>query len=246
MNKYKLGKHAPRNDKRTLMFCDYVDVSKLPPVKQQVDWTSGIKDWGMMRNDEIGDCTCAGIAHSIQVWTAANKNEITVADSDVIKAYSDISGYNPQTGENDNGANELDVLNYWRNVGINGHKLGAYAKLNTHNIQHVKISSDIFGVNYLGIALPNTAQGQEVWDVVNNGGDDSIPGSWGGHCVIMVGFNVTGPLIITWGKVMQMTWAFWLAYCDEAYALFSNDWMNNDKSPEGINSQLLQEDLRVI
>ena len=41
-----------------------------------------------------------------------------------------------------------------------------------------------------------------------------------------------------------MTWTFWEAYCDEAYAIISADYLNAKKfTEEGFNMQQLQEDL---
>ena len=59
----------------------------------------------------------------------AGKKMATPSDKQVVAAYSAITGYNPSTGANDNGAVEIDVLNYWRQTGIAGHKIGAYVAL---------------------------------------------------------------------------------------------------------------------
>jgi hypothetical protein len=44
-----------------------------------------------------------------------------------------------------------------------------------------------------------------------------------------------------------MTWGFWAAYCDEAYAIISPDFLEQKKSqpvtPDGFNVQQLLEDL---
>ena len=43
----------------------------------------------------------------------------------------------------------------------------------------------MFGGVYIGLALPVTAQTQDVWDVVAGGGANAKKGSWGGHCVFV-------------------------------------------------------------
>ena len=71
-----------------------------------------------MGNDKIGDCTCAAAGHLIMEWTSlAQPKMFTPTDPQIVAAYSAITGYNPKTGANDNGAAELDVLNYWRKTG---------------------------------------------------------------------------------------------------------------------------------
>jgi hypothetical protein len=43
-----------------------------------------------------------------------------------------------------------------------------------------------------------------------------------------------------------MTWTFWSAYCDEAYALLSDDFLTADKTPGGIDLVALQQDLGEV
>jgi hypothetical protein len=125
----RLGKLEPRHDPRTLKLAKYVDFSKLPAPPPSRLWDNGLTAFGMMANEKLGDCTCAAAGHQIQIWTANNKAEITPKDSDIIAAYSAITGYSPAKPNSDNGANELDVLNYWRQNGIGGHKIGAFASI---------------------------------------------------------------------------------------------------------------------
>src|ERR1700739_3300585 len=131
----KLGKLAPRHDVRTLQFANYLTAA-LPPAPVSYDWGSKVKQWGMMKNDTVGDCTCAAAGHLIMEWTAETGILVTPTDTQIIKAYSAITGYNPSTGANDNGAVETDVLNYWRQSGIAKHKIGAYVAIETSNHIH--------------------------------------------------------------------------------------------------------------
>src|SRR6185295_7357061 len=108
----KLGKLAPKHDSRTLQLANYLNTGKLPKIPTQKDWSGKISSWGMLANDRLGDCTCAAAGHFIEEWTANASTEIVPSDTDIITAYSAVSGYDPQTGANDNGAVELDVLNY--------------------------------------------------------------------------------------------------------------------------------------
>jgi hypothetical protein len=52
---------------------------------------------------------------------------------------------------------------------------------------------------------------------------------------------------VTWGALQVMTWSFWQAYCDEAYAIISNDYLTGEKeTPDGFNMAQLQADLQVL
>lgn len=236
----RLGKKSPRIDRRTLRLARYI--KDLPPPPDSYDWTSrhasGWGGWGMMLNDQLGDCTIAACGHAIQVWTANLTGEITVPDSDILKAYEDWDGYNPSDPNSDQGGVEIDVLNDWRKNGLSGHSLLAYADPDPQDIIHVKQSVVLFGGVYIGLALPITAQNQDVWDVVRQGFlakikkfwdpyDPTEPNSWGGHAVFVPAYNPTGPICITWGALKQMTWAFWQKYCDESHTLLYSDWKSN-------------------
>jgi hypothetical protein len=251
--KLKLGKHPPRHDPRTLLFATYATAA-LPAPPNTLDLTKKVKGaWGMMDNDQIGDCTCAAAGHLMMEWTAnAQSKMFTPSDQDIVEAYSAITGYNPTTGANDNGAQEIDVLNYWRQQGIAGHKIEAFMALEPSNNTHVKDGVWIFGGVYIGLALPKTAQSQtsnkQVWSVPPGGtSGDGAPGSWGGHAVPVVAYDSRSLTVVTWGALQAMTWGFWAAYCDEAYAILSADYLKQKNgqtvAPNGFNLAQLQEDL---
>jgi hypothetical protein len=183
-------------------------------------------------------------------WTAnSGKKMFTPTDQQIVAAYSAITGYNPVSGANDNGANEGDVLNYWRQSGIAGHKIGAYVALEPSNHIHIMDSVYIFEGCYIGVQLPISAQAQvqnhQPWSVPPGGPTgDGKPGSWGGHAVPVVSYDVRGVTVITWGGLQVMTWSFWETYCDEAYAILSQDYLDGmKKAPQGFSMQQLQADL---
>jgi len=174
---------------------------------------------------------------------------VTPTDKQIVAADSAITGYNPTTGANDNGANEVDVLNYWRQTGIAGDKIGAYMSLEPSNHTHVMDSVYIFEGCYIGVQLPISAQAQtqnhQPWSVPPGGTTgNGKPGSWGGHAIPVVAYDTRGVTVVTWGALQVMTWSFWEAYCDEAYAIVSTDYLDGEKkTPQGFNLQQLQADL---
>jgi len=247
--KLKLGKSAARHDPRTLLLAAYVTPS-LPNPPASFDLTSKVKSWGMMDNDQIGDCTCAAAGHMIMEWTAnAGKKMVTPTDKQIVSAYSAITGYNPTTGANDNGAVEIDVLNFWRQSGIAGHKIGAYMALEPANHIHIMDSVFLFEGCYIGLQLPTSAQAQvqnhQPWSVPPGGPTgDGKPGSWGGHAVPVVAYDTRGVTVVTWGALQMMTWSFWGVYCEEAYAILSKDYLTGKKvTPQGFSLPQLQADL---
>jgi hypothetical protein len=250
--KLKLGKGAARHDPRALLMASYVAPS-LPPPPPSADLTTKVSAWGMMENDQIGDCTCAAAGHLLMEWTAnAGKKMVTPSDKQIVAAYSAITGYNPTTGANDNGAVEVDVLNYWRQTGIAGHKIGAFVSLEPSNHNHIMDAVYIFQGCYIGIQLPVSAQAQvqnhQPWSVPPGGPTgDGKPGSWGGHAVPAVAYDARGVTVVTWGALQMMTWSFWEAYCDEAYAILSKDYLTGKKTtPQGFSVAQLNADLHDL
>lgn len=253
----KLGRRYVRRDSRTFALSKYLRPGILPPAPPAVDWTAGVDDWPdknkdfwpMMLNDKIGDCTCAAAGHMIQCWTASRGSECIADDSDIELAYEAVSGYEPGKPSTDSGAVEIDVLNYWRKTGIAGHKIDAYAAVEVANAAQVKQSVYLFGGLYIGLALPLSAQNQEVWDTTLWGRvtGSAAPGSWGGHAVPILGYDELGLTCITWGAEKRMTWSFFARYCDEAYAPLSQDWINvRGVDPNGFDMATLQKDLQQI
>jgi hypothetical protein len=150
-------------------------------------------------------------------WTAnTGKKMFTPSDKQIVTAYSAIPGYNPVTGANDNGAVEIDVLNY-RQSGIAGHKIGVYVAFEPANHTHITDSVHIFDGCSIGLQLPISAQAQvqnhQPWSVPPGGATgDGKPGSWGGHAVPVVAYDPGGVTVVSWGALQTMTLSFWEAY----------------------------------
>ncbi len=243
----KLGRKAVHHDPKTLQLANYLDTS-LPPAPRTKSWAGKVPSWGMMRNDTLGDCTCAAVGHQVQLWTSNAGTLVTISDNEIVAAYSAITGYTPSDPNTDQGAVELDVLNYWRKTGIGGHKIGAFVAVEPGNEEHIRDSIALFGSCYLGISLPITAQTQAVWSVPAGGPHGrGAPGSWGGHAVVAVGYDTRGVTVVTWGQLKTMTWKFFTTYVEEGYALISSDWIKNTGiAPSGFNITALAADLKLV
>lgn len=243
---YKLGKRSPRHDARTLRLAKYAAALDTPPAA--IDYGKTLTSLGDMQNDEIGDCTCAGAGHLIQTWTAANGNQVILADDEIVDLYSAVTGYKRGDESTDNGAVLLDVLRYWKANPLKpGHVLTAYAQVNQKNQTEVKQGIWMFGGLYCGVMLPLSAQMQGVWDVPEEGtaGAGTI-GSWGGHCVPIVAYDDQHLTCISWGQLIKMTWRFFDTYFDEAWALLSGDWANTAGSPQGLDIRKLLADIAQL
>ena len=247
MTVHQLGKRAARFDRRTLQFSKYFKALPIPPAN--FNFTRKVSSWPIFGNDTLGDCVEAAQGHCIQQWTAyAKPPAVVLAESDIIAAYSAEGGYVPGDPASDQGTNMLTALNYWRNSGIAGHQILAYAALEQGNIQELEAAAYLFGNAFIGIQLPISAQGKNSWVVPPEGPHgNGAPGSWGGHCIPVCGIDPNGTTVVTWGQTLEMSKPFYETYSDEAYAVLSSDWLeSNNYAPSHFDVAQLQADLKLL
>jgi hypothetical protein len=239
----RLGKGSVRTDVRTLLLARYVDRAELPPAPDALDVTAGVPEWPMYANDTRGDCTCAAAGHMIEAWTAAaHKHVAEISTASVLRAFEAVK----VVEDGEEGAVELDVLNYWRNHGIGRHHIKAYARVSVYDHDLIRSATSVFEGLYIGLQLPFSARSQSVWDWKGNLHGPNRPGSWGGHAVDVVAYDAETLTVVTWGELQRMTWAFWDRYCDEAYAIISNDFLAHGKAPSGLMLDALLADLELV
>ncbi len=252
----KLGKQAARLDRRTLQLANYLTpAAPRPPVK--AGYINKVSKWPMHLNDTLGDCVIAAMAHMVEQWTAYSGNPVIITDGVVEQTYERVGGYNPGDPTTDQGCDMLTALRFWRKKGLDGHKIAAFVKVNPMNQLEMEQAVYLFGNLFAGLALPLTAQltdsDPQVWQCPPEGptGDGTV-GSWGGHCVPIVGYSNDpkghpGTKIITWGAPVSMTWTFLRQYCDELWAVLSPDWFTSaGEAPNGFNLAQLKADLVAI
>ena len=247
----KLGKNPKKSDPRTLKMAKYYKAEAMPEIPADFSFIDldKIADWLMLGNDQYGDCVIAMILHMIMSWAADNGVAVTFSTADALNLYAAITGFNPVTGEGDNGTNELDALKYMQSTGFNGHKIGAFIEVDLGNIQEVMLAIYLFGGIACGVALPLSAQGETNWDYPPDDSNtrDSSPGSWGGHGIPGLAYSPQGIVVITWENALTVDWAFFSQYFDEAYAIISPDFINGTKpSPTGFDMATLTADLQLV
>jgi hypothetical protein len=245
---YKTGRRPsdPAKLARRLWLKDYL--IGLPFVlPDAVDHSTVGETLGELGNDTVGDCTIAATGHAIQVadWYGQN-TPAAVTTKSILAVYSAITGYNPDDPNSDQGANLLDVLSYWQKTGIVGEKLKAYVAFDSGKVDHWKATIDLFGGAYIGVWLPKT-----VVDALDNGQvidwtttKDPVTKD-AGHCVFAVGYDATGLKVVTWGRVITMSFTFAAKYCDEAYAPLMPSWASG-KEPNNLNVAQLTVDLWLV
>ena len=212
-------------------------------------------NFGMMLNDQLGDCTCAAVYHARQVWTFnATKQEATEPDSDVLRLYEQACGYNPKNPASDQGGNEQHVLQFLLRKGAptgpdgkSQDKIVAFVEVDPRNIDDVKRTINDCGLAYIGFNVPQNimptgGDPPAVWTV-----DQSNAKILGGHAVVLPGYDSKGATVISWGQLYTMTWDFFSTYVDEVYAIADNAWVDaTGKTPAGMTIAELQAQMQGL
>ncbi len=152
---------------------------------------------GMWGNDRFGNCTVAALAnHRAIIAEKYMLGRPATTETKVVDAYFKLT-----PGGRDTGLVEHDVLN----AGMNGLDLGGdlymvatWVTVDLDDEETCKSLINLFGALYIGIALPNSAQTQDVWTPTT--GRDAAPNSWGGHAALIANYTENDYGIITWGK----------------------------------------------
>jgi hypothetical protein len=203
--------------------------------------------WPMLGNDTVNCCTCAAAAHMIHAWSAARQQPVLIDEAHVLAAYIVVSQ------GSQGGAEMIDVLHYWRHNGISDRKLHNYVALDPHDENELRTAIYLFGSAYIGLGLPNFVMpGCAIpgvdWAIPASGTTgDAAPNAANGHCVAAIGYDQDRLHVVSCGSVRTMTWDFYRAYNEEAYAVLSPEWYGDEKrSPEGYNLSALEREISVL
>lgn len=238
------GKKPARYDPKDIHLDQVVDLERvLPRIPAQFGHDAAVTEWGMLGNDRAGDCVWAGAAHETILWTTEAGAPAQFDDQSVLSDYAAVTGYDPATGSGDDGTDVRAALLYRQRTGIldahgNRHRIGAFLALEPGNHHHLAVAMYLFGAAGIGFVFPNSAMDQfnagQPWRLVAGAQDD------GGHYVPLVARRSHMLECVTWAKTQLMTWSFYTAKCDEAYAILSPEMLTAGKTPEGFDQAALQ------
>jgi hypothetical protein len=203
-----------------------------------------VSDWGMLANDQYGDCFWAGAAHEHMLWTkVGNLPEAQFNDTDVLSDYSAETGF-AFSAATDGGTDVADAAAYRRKVGVLDaggarHLVTAYVGLTVGDFDEMILAAYLFGSVGVGINFPISASDQfdkgQPWDVV--------PGAHieGGHYIPVVGRAANGNAVaITWGKQQEITRSFYETYNDETIAYYCPEYATPSFDPTTLQALLNQ------
>ena len=180
---------------------------------QAFELWSRIRDWPLYDNRTIPNCSVVAAAHLIRCWTFHETGTpASVSDGEVQAVFQQVR--KPQ------GVLSSDLFDLWRDRGIGGHHIAAYAFLDSSN--KLLLQTALFACKglYLSLNLPRSVRAQRVWDVAGpgDGGEDFTPGSKGLHAVAAVGYSPAYLDVVSLGRVQRVAWRFLRQYGVAAYA----------------------------
>jgi len=248
---FKLGKTPARPGAVKFKMMTYLRKLELP-TPPKVFGHQGLigAKWGMLGNDDYGDCVWAGAAHETMLWNKEAAKTASFNNKSVLSDYSAVTGFKPSDPNTDQGTDMQVAASYRRKKGVldaagKRHKIGAYLALKPGDIDQLALAIYLFGATGIGIKFPGSAMDQfkagKPWSVV--------PGAKieGGHYIPGLGRDKNGNIVIvTWGKIQLMTPAFYEKYCDEVVAYVSKECLRGDKSLEGFDYSQLFGDLKSL
>lgn len=252
----KLGKRAPYDPShphRRVKLASLLPPDLPPLSPNPTTWSSRVSSWGLYQNDQIGDCGPTGCANILRNLTANTGSELDLAEDAVLKAYRDVGQWDGVPGSpSDQGVVVSDLLTYWQKTGIGGHQIDAFAEVEHADNEQIRRSIQLFGCVALGFELPTAAQRwgtTSPWPLIFSSqlSGDFAMGSWGGHFVAGVDADIGGVWIVTWAGKVWVPWQTVADYCDEAWSVFSCDFMqSNGLTPSGFSYDQMVADCNAM
>lgn len=229
----KLGKQPAKKDIRVYKLSRYV--KGLPAAPANIDWSLALNsDWGDDGNTIWGNCFWAAVAHGIMCFSANANGQITPSVSDVLKAYSLATGFDPKNPASDVGTLAKQGFLFMQTTGMKGQLFGPNQSVNVHDHGEVMSCLYYFGGLFIGLAnFPPSWEESKVWDVDATPGDD-------GHEVFCPKADSKGLTVITWGEERLLTWPALDKFSDEMEVTVAPSWIAaNNIAPNQVPKETL-------
>jgi hypothetical protein len=202
------GRRRPVARGPRLALRNYLDLSKLLAPVPDCDYSSAPGLTDVLANDSLGDCTCAGVLHALEAINNAAGQPVTFTAAQAIALYSAACGYVVGDASTDNGGDELTVLDYVAEHGVDGngfHQIIGSILVDATNPLECRWALYNLCNLYYGVGLPDAwlspwPSNGATWDV-----GTADPNN--GHCFVAnksVGGNFG---IDTWGESLLITQA---------------------------------------
>jgi hypothetical protein len=256
----KLGKAPAAPRPKDFLFAEFL--TPAPAMKEApVGFGHGklvTGGWGMLGNDNAGDCVFAGAAHETMLWNAIAHRQVPFNTSGVLSDYSAVTGYVIGDEDTDVGTDVHEALSYRRHTGVidasaQRHQIGAFVALEPGDWHQLLQALYIFDAVAIGFAVYDYAMQQfrdgKPWAYRKHGfgGSAYEPQLLGYHYVPVVGRPHVATLdVVSWARVQPMTRAFMQHYCDEAWGIVSVESLVGGKTAEGFDLDALNAAVNAL
>ena len=258
---YPLGAVPSGESPRDLKLSLYIDKPKLIEASQVPalsDWDRVLlpsgdipkPDTDPLYNGIAGCCVYSACAHQANLLAQHAGLEKLVTAEMVRDAYAAGTGYDPATGEGDNGAVPRLVLRDWEAGKLTwGCRPLAHGRVDWRDPEEVALATWLFGGTLGAYALPIVSQGQAdalgrpQW-VKPAGGwpQGQGPGTWGNHMVYHHGTRSGN----TWGESVVEDQPWHDECCIELwFALLDISQLANGRAPNGFAWEDLLRDAQA-
>jgi hypothetical protein len=258
----KFGKAPARQDTRDLLLERYTEqLPSLPPGPLGYDTLLPADGWGMLGNgpdptvspgfEGAGDCVWAGSDHETMLWNLEAGQTVTFTADNALADYSAVTGYVIGDESTDQGTDVRTALLYRQKTGLIDaagarHTVAAFVSIAAGSVAQIQQAIWLFSAVSIGIQVPSTAMDQfnagQPWSVVAGASIE------GGHYVPGVRWDPALGMfkIVTWGQEQLVTPGFLATYCDEAFAVLSDEMLSGGKTLNGFDVATLTTDLQAI
>lgn len=207
--------------------------------------------YGMLANDQLGDCGEAMAIHAIEAFHLDGGTPVPpFGDPQAIELYSEAAGYVPGHPETDTGTDNQVLVDKWRDLGAADalgarHKIAGSLFVDFKQPDVLKAAIWEFVALFTALGLPQTAQTQTYWKLIDPSltGEAAV-GSWGYHDVPWFSYDSQRLRTVTWGQPWLADWSFLLAYTVQAFVVVTEEQLDRTGvSPSGVNWSRLNADL---
>jgi hypothetical protein len=213
-------------------------------------------DWGMLGNDEFGDCYWASAAHEVMAQAhGAGRSPVFSTEHvlDTYATYLGLYGHQALNESTDQGTDPTSGAKFRRKHGVvdargdapgAAHRIGAYAFETEPDYQKLLGAIYDFGAITLCFELPRSAEERfesGVWDYVKGSPIE------GGHAVAGVARAESGRIVlVSWGQEVEVTEGFLEHYLQVAMAYISGSALKDGETPAGLDKPALLAALAAL
>lgn len=171
---------------------------------------------GLYGNDTRSNCSSVAVANGINAISALTypdrpEERPVISENNVMRFYSQSTGYDPTKPDTDRGANPDSVAKFLQVHGYPTTPMQYFplvGEMDVTDMQSLRTGLDAFGVINVGVGLSVNDHKNELWDIGDT--PDDVAGGWGWHLLNFWDYDGIGDTdsvtLLTFGGYKYATW----------------------------------------